>query len=108
LRLLDNIEVVDRHQRANIRQREEIFSMADSKIQKAGVAFAVAQQGTAPVIEVRPHHDTIAEFRGVKLAFELLNGIRPEQAKKIVEMLNENVVGIMVASKDEKAQAAAE
>jgi hypothetical protein len=85
-----------------------MLKMAESKIQKAGIGFGVAQQAGASVIELRLHHDTIAEFRGVKLAFELLNGIRPEQAKKIVEMLNENVVGIMVASKEGKTQAAAE
>jgi hypothetical protein len=71
--------------------------MAASKIEKAGVGFAIAQQGGL-VIEVRPHHDTISAFCGVQISFELLNGISLEQAKKILEVLNENVIGLSVIS----------
>jgi hypothetical protein len=59
------------------------------------------------VIEVRPHHDTISALRGVQLGFELLNGIGVEQARKILDVLNENVIGVVVtpvsAAKSEAA-----
>ena len=55
------------------------------------------------MVEVRPHHDTISALRGVQVGFELLNGITLEQAKRIVDVLNENVIGVYVTSaSDEK------
>jgi hypothetical protein len=50
------------------------------------------------IVEVRPHHDTISALRGVQVGFELLNGITLEQAKKIVDVLNENVIGVSVTT----------
>ena len=79
--------------------------MATTKTEKAGVGFGIGQQCGPIVIEVRPHHDTISALKGVRIGFELLNGIRIEQARKILEALNENVVGVTVTS-DNKTQAA--
>jgi hypothetical protein len=77
------------------------------KIEKAGVGFGISEQGRSVIIEVRPHHDTIANLKGVKLGFELLNGISLAQAKKIADVLNENIVGVFMASgTDDKTQAA--
>ncbi|MGB8011618.1 MAG: hypothetical protein WCF68_08390 [Terriglobales bacterium] len=75
--------------------------MATNKIEKAGVGFGIGRQNGPIVIEVRPHHDTISALRGVQLGFELLNGISLEQAKKILEVLNENVIGVLVTSASE-------
>ena len=72
--------------------------MAADKIQKAGVGFGIARQSGPIVVEVRLHHDTISALRGSRLGFELLNGTTPEQAKKFLDLLNENVIGIVVAS----------
>ena len=63
------------------------------------------------IVEVRPHHDTIFALRGVQVGFELLNGITLEQAKKIVDVLNENVIGVSVTTAadektDDKSKAA--
>jgi hypothetical protein len=89
--------------------------MATSKIEKASVGFGIGRQGGPTVIEVRLHHDTISALRGVQLGFELLNGISAERAQKILEVLNENVIGVLVSSaaeaktevkKDDKTQAA--
>ena len=49
--------------------------MATTKVEKAGVGFGVGRQGASVVIEIRPHHDTIASIKGVQIGFELLNGI---------------------------------
>jgi hypothetical protein len=63
------------------------------------------------VIEVRPNHDTISALRGVQVSLELLNGFTQEQARKILDVLNENVIGLVVTTAsetkdDEKTQAA--
>jgi hypothetical protein len=82
--------------------------MPTTKIERAGVGFAIGRQGGSIVIEIRPHHDTIAALRGVQVSFELLNGTTLEQAKKILDVLNETVIGVLVTSAStDKTEAAA-
>jgi hypothetical protein len=74
-----------------------------TKTERAGVGFSIGRQGGSTLIEVRPHHDIIPALRGVQIGLELLNGISAQQAKKILEVLNENVVGVLVSTaSDEK------
>ena len=81
--------------------------MAAGKIEKSGISFAINRQVLPFVIEVRPHHDTIAAFKGAQVVFELLNGITLDRAQKILEVLNENVVGVVVTTaSNDKAGAA--
>jgi hypothetical protein len=72
--------------------------VATTKIEKSGVGFGIGRQDGRIVIEVRPHHDTISTLKGVQVDFELLNGISLEQAKKILDVLNENVIGVLVTA----------
>jgi len=82
--------------------------MVTTKIERAGVGFGIGRQGGSIVVDVRPHHDTISALRGVQVGFELLNGITIEQAKKTLDVLNENVIGVFVTTaSDEKTEAAA-
>jgi hypothetical protein len=86
--------------------------MATTKIERASVGFGIGRQAGAIVIEVRRHHDTISALKGIQVGFELLNGTTPEQAKKILDVLNENVLGVFVAtasdvSTDNKKEAVA-
>jgi len=82
--------------------------MAADKLEKAGVSFGIRNQGGAITVEVRPNHDTIAALRGVQVSFELLNGITLAQAKKLLDVLNENVIGLLVTTTlDDKTKAAA-
>ncbi|MGD1213646.1 MAG: hypothetical protein ABR861_01500 [Terriglobales bacterium] len=82
--------------------------MATTKIERAGVCFGIGRQGGSIVVDVRPHHDTISALRGVQVGFELLNGIPLEQAKKILDVLNENVIGVFVTTASgDKTEAAA-
>jgi hypothetical protein len=81
--------------------------MTTTKIEKAGVCFGIGRHGGSIMLEVRPHHDTISALRGVQVGFELLNGIAIEQAKKILDVLNENVIGVSVTTaSDDKTEAA--
>jgi hypothetical protein len=86
--------------------------MAANKIERAGVGFGIGRQGGSVVIEIRTHHDIIASLRGFQVGFELLNGLTDAQAKKIVDVLSENVVGVVVttaadAGTGDKTEAAA-
>lgn len=44
---------------------------------------------------------------GSDLGFDLLGGTRTEEAKKLVEVLNEQVLDIFVTTKEEAAEAGA-
>jgi hypothetical protein len=82
--------------------------MATTGIEKAGVSFGIRHQGGPITVEVRPNHDTIAALRGVQVSFELLNGITLAQAKKLLDVLNENIIGLLVTTaSDDKTKAAA-
>jgi hypothetical protein len=83
------------------------MAAATGKIEKAGISFGISRQPGPIVVEVRPHHDTITAFKGVQVAFELLNGITLDQAKKILDVLNENVVGVVVTTTPEAKSEAA-
>jgi hypothetical protein len=81
--------------------------MSSIKIEKSGVSFAVASKGGPIGVEVRLNHDTIASLRGVKVNLELLNGISLAQAKKLVDVLNENVIGVLATTaSDDQTKAA--
>lgn len=82
------------------------MALEKAATQRAGVGFTVGRQAGPVVIEVRLHHDTISVLKDVQIAFELLNGITLDQAKKIADMLSENVVGIRVVTAEGKAEAA--
>ena len=85
----------------------QVKLMATAKIERAGVCFGIARQGGATIIEVRPHHDTISALRGVQVGFELLNGITVQQAKKLLDLLNDNVIGAFVITASDDKQPAA-
>jgi hypothetical protein len=73
-----------------------------TKTERAGVGFGTVRQGGSALIEVRPHHDIIPALKGVQLSFELLNGITDLQARKLVELLNENVIGVLITTATEE------
>jgi hypothetical protein len=82
--------------------------MTANKVEKAGVSFGIRSQGGPISVEVHPNHDTISALRGVQVSFELLNGITLAQAKKLLDVLNENVIGLLVIPEsDDKTKAAA-
>jgi hypothetical protein len=82
--------------------------MSTIRLERAGISFGVGPQGGPVAIEVHKHHDTISTLRGIQVSFELLNGIGLAQAKKLVDMLNENVVGMLVTTaSDDQTKVAA-
>jgi hypothetical protein len=82
--------------------------MAATKVERAGIGFGIGRRNGSIVIEVRTHHDIIPALKGVQVDFELLNGITQEQAKKILNVLSENVLGVLVTTaSDDKTDSAA-
>jgi hypothetical protein len=82
--------------------------LTTTKIERASVGFSIGRQSGPIIVEVRPHHDTISALRGVQVGFELLNGVTLAQAKKLVDVLNENVIGLLVATaSDDRTKVAA-
>ena len=81
--------------------------MDTTKVERAGGGFCIRRRNGSIVLEVHTHHDVIAALRGVQVGFELLNGITEEQIKKMLDVLNENVVGVLVTTYVEGAGASA-
>ena len=80
----------------------------ETKLERAGVCFGIGRRSGPITVEVRLNHDTISALRGVQVSFELLNGITLAQAKKILDVLNENIIGVLVTTaSDDKTKAAA-
>ena len=50
-------------------------------------------------------HETIPALRSVVVGFDLLGGIQVEQAKKLVDSLNEYVLNVFVTTTEKGAQA---
>ena len=72
--------------------------MTTTKVEKVGVGFRIGRNNGPVVVEVHTHHDVISAFRGARIGLELLNGITEQQAKRILDVLNENVVGVVVTT----------
>ena len=51
------------------------------------------------MIELELFHDTVSGLRSVSVGFELLSGTTLEQAKRLVDGMNERIVGVIVTSK---------
>jgi hypothetical protein len=82
--------------------------MSIPKAERAGVGFVIGRQNDQVMLKVHFHHDTISLLRDVRLGFELLNGITLDQAKKLQDILNENIIGVFVTTaSDDKAQSTA-
>jgi len=73
----------------------ELSFVATTRVE-AGAGFGIGRQSGPIVLEVRTHHDTIPVRQGVQVGFELLRGITAEQTKKILDVLNENVIDVLV------------
>jgi len=50
-------------------------------------------------------HETIPILRNAAVGFDLLTGIRPEQAQKVADLLNEYVLDVFVTVTEKGANA---
>jgi hypothetical protein len=72
--------------------------MAETKTERGNCRFTVQQSDGKPVVVVQLFQDTIPILNGVLFGFDLLGGMRVEDAKKLAEMLNEHVLDLFVTS----------
>ena len=70
------------------------------RAEPSGCRFAVAKTDEGkPVVRLELFHDTVAHLRSLTVGFELLGGVAPEQARTLVDPMNEKIVGVIVAAK---------
>jgi hypothetical protein len=80
--------------------------MSPSKTDRSNCQFSVQR---APddkvVIVVQLLHETIPALKNGEVGFDLLGGIRIEQARQLVDLLNEYVLDVFVSVTEKGAQA---
>jgi hypothetical protein len=68
--------------------------------ERGGCRFVVTKsdEGT-PMIQLELFHDTVSRLKGVKVGFEVLSGTTLDQARTLVDDINERIVGVIVTPK---------
>jgi hypothetical protein len=68
--------------------------------ERGGCRFVVTKsdEGT-PIIQLELFHDTVSRLKGVKVGFEVLSGTTLDQARTLVDDINERIVGVIVTPK---------
>ena len=72
------------------------------RTERSGCRFAVAKTDEGkPVIKLELFHDTVAHLRSLTVGFEVLGGMTAEQARTMVDSMNEKIVGVIVTPKQD-------
>ena len=69
------------------------------KTERSGCRFSAQTDGGKPVIRLDLFHDPVSGLRSVSVGFELLSGATMEQARALVDSMNEKIVGVVVTPK---------
>ena len=70
------------------------------RTERSGGRFVAKADDGTPVIQLELFHDTVPGLKAISIAFELLRGTTVQQAKALVEAMNERIVGVIVTPKD--------
>jgi hypothetical protein len=68
--------------------------------ERSGSKFVARSDEGKAVIQLELFHDTVPALKPLSVAFELLGGTTLEQAKALVDVMNDRVVGIIVTAKE--------
>jgi hypothetical protein len=68
------------------------------RIEHSGCRFAVRTTDSVPAIDLELFHD-VPSIETISVSFELLSGVSLEQAKTLVNAMNERIVGVAVFPK---------
>jgi hypothetical protein len=80
--------------------------MAENRIERSNCRFAVQQASDGrSFLVVQLYQDTIPSLRKVILGFDLLEGMRAKEAKKLAETLNEHVLDMFVTISEKPGEA---
>ena len=75
------------------------FNMS-MKTERGGCRFVVAQTDEGkPVIKLELFHDTVPTLTSSIIGFEVLSGVTVEQARSLVNVMNEKIVGVVITQK---------
>jgi hypothetical protein len=81
-----------------------LHRMTQEKTERSNCRFMIRDtKDGKPQILVERYHQTISVLSNVVLGFDLLGGTTLEQAKKVVAVLNENVLDVFVTLKQTDA-----
>ena len=69
------------------------------RTERSGSRFLVTSYEGKPVIQLDLFHDTVAGLKSLSVGFELLSGTTLEQARALVDVMNERIVGVIVTPK---------
>jgi hypothetical protein len=79
--------------------------MSPPKTDRSNCQFLVQQApDDKAVIVVQLLHETIPALKNAVVGFDLLGGIRVEQARQLVDLLNEYVLNVFVTVTEKGAQ----
>ena len=70
-----------------------------AKTERSGSRFVVRTDEGKPVIQLELFHDTVPGLRPLSVGFELLSGTTLDQARTLVDAMNERIVGIVATPK---------
>jgi hypothetical protein len=68
-------------------------------VERSGIRFAVKTVEGKPFVQLDLFHNTIPSLNELSIGFELLGGVTLEQARTLVDAMNERIVGVVVAPK---------
>jgi len=69
------------------------------KLERGGCRFRVKSSEGKLQIEMELFHTTVPMLASVTLSFEVLSGIKPEQARELVEKMNDVIIGVVLTPK---------
>jgi hypothetical protein len=82
-----------------VRLMRKPFNMT-LRAERSGCRFVVAKTAEGkPVITLELFHDTVSQLKSFTVGFEMLGGLPAEQAKTLVDSMNERIVGVVVTPK---------
>ena len=82
--------------RSDIQQKG---SEMPEKLERGGCRFHVKSSEGKLQIEMELFHTTVPTLASVTLSFEVLSGIKPEQARELVEKMNDVIIGVVLTPK---------
>ena len=70
------------------------------KSERGGCRFVVTKTDDGkPMIKLELFHDTVSHLRSLSVGFEMLSGVNLEQARTLVDAMNERIIEVIVAPK---------
>jgi hypothetical protein len=71
-----------------------------AKIERGACRFVATKMDKGnPIIKLELFHDTVSHLRAISIGFELLGGVTLDQARTLVDAMNERIIEVIIAPK---------